>query len=161
MAVVTRHSSVPAGFAADGHNPLRSTRCACSTSAFLFALQLASLTCRQLPVQASVSNCLSTFAFGLTSRCPRRVSAVVTQPRARSASGMNDGFVTTAKGARDDLVSDHCRVSARATLRRGPRRQHTEMTRYRLERLSLLTFFAAAKKVSAAPHRGNASAARR
>ncbi|MBP0592711.1 hypothetical protein J8I87_23855 [Paraburkholderia sp. LEh10] len=31
----------------------------------------------------------------------------------------------------------------------------------RCERLSLLTFFAAAKKVSAAPHRGNARAARR
>ncbi|MEQ5840240.1 hypothetical protein N0A02_12460 [Paraburkholderia acidicola] len=59
---------------------------------------------------------------------------------------MNDSLVTTVECARDDLVSNHYRVIAMATLRCGPRRLHMERTRYRIERLSLPSFFAAQRK---------------
>jgi hypothetical protein len=59
-------------------------------------------------------------------------------------SGVDEPFVTNVGGARDDLVSDHSGLAQ-------------VVDTYRLavgSPLSLLTFFAAAKKVSAAPHRG-------
>ncbi|WP_144155992.1 type II secretion system minor pseudopilin GspK [Paraburkholderia sp. BCC1885] len=58
---------------------------------------------------------------------------------------MNERLVTVGGNAGDDLVSDHSGIGR-------------VVDTYRLavgSPLSLLTFFAAAKKVSAAPHRGN------
>jgi hypothetical protein len=60
---------------------------------------------------------------------------------------MDESFVTNVGGARDGLVSD---LSAFK-----PGGGHLQAGG--VSPLSLLTFFAAAKKVGAAPHRGNAS----
>jgi hypothetical protein len=60
---------------------------------------------------------------------------------------MDERCVTNRDGARDGLVSDHSGLAQVADI-------------YELavgSPLSLLTFFAAAKKVSAAPHRGEAN----
>ena len=71
--------------------------------------------------------------------------------RTPCAGGMDESFVTNEEGAGDDCV--------RGPLRLYVRGGHLQAGG--VSPLSLLTFFAAAKKVSAAPHRGDASKPKR
>jgi hypothetical protein len=80
-----------------------------------------------------------------TLRCPSAPNGQTHPPRTQCGGRMNDGLVTNACGARDDLV--FVPLTARS---RGGHLQAGGVSP-----LSLPTFFAAAKKVGAAPHRGN------
>ena len=84
-------------------------------------------------------------AMSTASRVSRRMINPTTERAARR--GADDCLVTGGSEARDQLVSDHSRITASGGhLQAGG-----------VSPLSLLTFFAAAKKVSAAPHRGSAN----
>jgi general secretion pathway protein K len=88
-------------------------------------------------------------AVGLVSapRAQQPTNGYALPTRTQCAGGMNESFVTKTESAKADFV-------------RGPLRLYVSGGHLQaggVSPLSLLTFFAAAKKVSAAPHRGEAN----
>jgi hypothetical protein len=92
------------------------------------------------------SSCVSAARLATTWRGP--CLPTQTDPRRTQCGvGWMSALSRAGENARDDLVSHHTRIALAAA--------HYELAVG--SPLSLLTFFAAAKKVSAAPHRGDAN----